>query len=244
MNKSLPLYIALGFVIAMIVIYIITSATPPAYNSDDSVPYIIYERQYQVTLFFLIFSAVATISSIALYLKQRSVNEIIYRQAITDELTQIHNRRSIFVILKQEIERSKRHDRALSIVCFDIDHFKKINDTFGHQVGDKVLTLVTALASDALRSEDSIGRIGGEEYLIVLPETNVESALLVAERLRLVIAQYDYSDIAENLAVTISLGVTQYEGEGDRLEALYQRSDDALYSAKDGGRNQVKSFSS
>lgn len=241
MKKSLPLYISIGFVVAMVVVFVITSASPPVLPDDDSVPYIIYERQYQVTLFFLIFSAVTTISSVALYLKQRSVNEIIYRQAITDELTQIHNRRSIFAILKQEMERAKRHNRPLSIVCFDIDHFKKINDTYGHQIGDRVLTLVTAIASEALRSEDSIGRIGGEEYLVILPETDIASAKLAAERLRRIIAQYDYSDIDAKINVTVSLGVTQYLGAEDRLEDAYQRTDDALYSAKADGRNQVKS---
>lgn len=241
MQSNRLFYTAIGAAGTVLMLYMISIAGPSQVSSGVDVPYTVYEQQYRVTLFFLILSAVLTICSIALYVKQKRVNEIIYQQAITDELTQIHNRRSIFTILKKEMERARRHSRSLSIVSFDIDHFKKINDTHGHQVGDRVLTLVTQLAAESLRSEDDIGRIGGEEYMAVLPDTGIDAAFNVAERLRNVIADHDYSTIHPDLTVTISLGVTEYLGEDDKQESIYLRSDEALYAAKSSGRNQTHS---
>lgn len=234
------------FFLAGILLATIVASSIGSYSSDvevmsDTVPYEAYNHLSNLTLFFLALAVVATVCSFALYWKQKTVNQIIHQQSITDELTQIHNRRSIFSILKQEMERAKRHSRPLAVICIDIDFFKNVNDTYGHQAGDVVLTQVTAICSNALRTEDHVGRIGGEEYLAILPDTDIETGYLAAERVRLAVEAHDFAAVHPDLSVTISIGLTEFSGPEDRREDLYNRADVALYDAKSSGRNQVKS---
>jgi len=166
-----------------------------------------------------------------------------HSEATTDRLTGIPNRPAIIGALFTEVERSVRYRRPLSVAFADIDHFKTINDTYGHESGDAVLRGVSASLRRNLRSSDRVGRYGGEEFMVLLPETGVEDAAVLADKLRLIVASErhllpDGSDVS----VTISLGVTG--GAGDRLsvDALVREADAAMYSAKALGRDQVYAF--
>jgi diguanylate cyclase (GGDEF)-like protein/PAS domain S-box-containing protein len=159
--------------------------------------------------------------------------------ATTDELTKLMNRRSFFEQGHKEIQRNKRTGYPVSCIIFDIDYFKKVNDTYGHVAGDKVLKLLALNVKSELRNIDIFARIGGEEFAVILPETILAEAILVAERIRVkienLIIQYD-NDI--DISVTVSLGVTQLK-ELETVEDILKRSDKALYEAKNSGRNRV-----
>jgi len=161
---------------------------------------------------------------------------LLEKMAITDGLTEIHNHRYIVQKLQEEIERAKRYDHSLTVVMFDIDYFKRVNDTYGHQVGDEVLRIVSQLMKDNLRNIDSIGRYGGEEFLIILPETTLDEGFQVAERIRSKVEHGHYGK--EDLRITISGGVAEYNGESD--VALLKKADDLLYLAKENGRNRLE----
>ncbi len=182
------------------------------------------------------------------------------RLATTDELTGVHNRRSLMDIGERETQRAIRYDTALSTLMLDVDHFKKINDTWGHLTGDIVLRTVAQESMSQIRKTDTIGRytetqegaeniigrFGGEEFAILLPETSIEGALIVAERLRSSIEQMvfksaDQADgAALELQVTVSIGVSCLTPKTDGLTALLARADQALYQAKESGRNCVR----
>lgn len=154
--------------------------------------------------------------------------------AETDQLTGIANRRRVSQVLEREIDRAERTGQPLAIAIFDLDHFKQINDRFGHNVGDRVLKRVAAEASRELRHDDMLGRFGGEEFVILFPAAGTEVALNVAERVR---RRIELSDAEP--AVTISIGVAQLDlGETD--ESLLRRADEALYVAKSNGRNTLR----
>lgn len=155
--------------------------------------------------------------------------------ATIDDLTQVYNRRKLFELAHYEIDRNVRHNHSLSIIMIDIDHFKKINDIHGHQVGDKTLQLFSQTLTSVIRSTDIFGRIGGEEFAIVLPETSKQEAKEFAERIRLCIENEKFP-VIEHL--TICMGVTQYYSN-DTSSSIFSRADIALYAAKESGRNRV-----
>lgn len=166
-------------------------------------------------------------------------HEEIYRMTIVDGLTQIHNKRYLFEVMDRECTRARRHDRPLSVVMFDIDHFKKINDQFGHLAGDYALRELARLCQDRIRRDETFARYGGEEFTVVLPETPLEGALALAEDLRSRTEQHDFVFQGERIPITISLGCAQLT-EHDKLAAdLIQRADEKLYDAKHNGRNRV-----
>ncbi|MCK9453786.1 MAG: diguanylate cyclase [Sulfurimonas sp.] len=158
--------------------------------------------------------------------------------ATTDKLTGIYNRRRVDEFLQTEIEIAKRHSQELSIILIDIDHFKSVNDTYGHQRGDMVLRKTTEIISKNLRKSDIFGRWGGEEFLIICPQTNRDEAFILAQKLRDAIQGYKFEVVGEK---TISLGISQLQ-EGDTEKTLIQRADNALYSAKNSGRNRAVIF--
>lgn len=169
--------------------------------------------------------------------------------AITDPLTEIFNRRYLMSISEIEYQKAVNYNSFFSIIMLDIDHFKKINDTYGHIVGDQVLKIMTQKVQSLLRERDSLGRFGGEEFAIILPMADLKIALKIAERLRQAIADfyipiYD-SNSSSNLKIkiTISLGVTTYHIDDNKLDEMWIRTDNALYQAKAKGRNQVCSIS-
>jgi len=161
------------------------------------------------------------------------------RLANTDSLTGVNNRRSFFDIAQKELSRSKRHGYTFSMLMLDIDHFKKVNDTFGHDAGDIVLKDVVNLAVQGLRDDDTIGRLGGEEFAVLLPQTQSKEAFLVAERIRQNIEHAIIATAQGKLKVTVSVGVSSITEDYPEIETLLKEADEALYSAKNDGRNQV-----
>ena len=156
--------------------------------------------------------------------------------ASTDSLTNIYNRSKYDEIITREIGRATRYDRLLSMVIFDIDVFKKINDTYGHLAGDQVLKTLVSLTKKQMRGTDYLIRWGGDEFILILPETTIEGAKGFAERIRDLTARHKFDDI-ENL--TVSLGVSHFS-KGDTEHALFKRADEALYKAKISGGNRVE----
>ena len=162
------------------------------------------------------------------------------RLAMTDPLTGIDNRRSFMEQLQREIKRSTRQGSALSLINFDIDLFKHINDQFGHDTGDKVLISVSNLIKDRLRESDVLGRMGGEEFAILLPDCDNDEAIKLAEAFRIALSDHAIACHDKTLKITASFGVAQYEPTED-TGGLLKRADEAMYEAKKSGRNCVKS---
>lgn len=161
------------------------------------------------------------------------------RQAHIDYLTGINNRRHFMMLANNELKRDKRYHHELSLLMFDVDHFKSINDQYGHQVGDLVLQKLVIECRDNLRTEDIFGRIGGEEFAVLLPETEVKAAIEVAERLRMVTTNtFLVLENGKSLHVTISVGVTSCACIED-IDLLLSQADKALYNAKNSGRDKV-----
>jgi diguanylate cyclase (GGDEF)-like protein len=158
--------------------------------------------------------------------------------AATDELTGIANRRGILAFLDVQLRSRRRSGEPLSVVAFDVDHFKRINDVFGHDAGDRALSRVVALAGEGARNGDRMGRIGGEEFLLVLPGAREAVAVEIAERMRRLVAEASFGDIAPATRVTVSLGVAEWRC-GEAADALRQRADAALYRAKEAGRDRT-----
>jgi diguanylate cyclase (GGDEF)-like protein/PAS domain S-box-containing protein len=162
--------------------------------------------------------------------------------AHTDGLTGINNRRHLFQLAEHEYEIAVRYQQPLSVIMFDIDHFKKVNDTFGHAVGDQMLQLVTKVASAELRSADVIGRYGGEEFVIILPMTNARQAYPLAERIRLGVEAARVPTIKGDAAVTLSLGIVEtFNGmQAESIEKIINAADAVMYAAKQAGRNRTE----
>ena len=156
--------------------------------------------------------------------------------AITDTLTQLYNRIHLDLILSKSIRNSKRYGLQLAVIMIDIDKFKSVNDTYGHQVGDSVLKELAAILKKYVRESDTVGRWGGEEFLIVAPNTDLNGAVALADKLRLKIQDYNFSTIGTK---TASFGVTCFV-EGDTEDSIVDRADKALYKAKEKGRNRVE----
>lgn len=159
--------------------------------------------------------------------------------AMTDELTRLANRRQLFALADVETRAARAGGLALAVLGFDIDHFKRVNDTYGHDVGDVVLSRVAQAARSALRTSDRLGRTGGEEFIALLPRTDLATALEVAERVRQTVAAVDFEDVAPGLKATVSIGAAQLPANEAELGATLKRADEALYAAKQGGRNRV-----
>ena len=171
---------------------------------------------------------------------QRSAQAALEYLATTDSLTGIFNRRSFMAAAQQELARYRRHQRPFSIVSLDLDHFKNINDTYGHQTGDQALRAFADLVSRVGRREDTFGRVGGEEFGLLLPETGLAEALQAAERLRRHCQALDIKVDDGHLPLTFSAGVAEV-GPGDAdLDSLMRRADRALYRAKQAGRNRIE----
>ena len=156
-------------------------------------------------------------------------------------LTGAFNRRHIEEVVKREFERADRYGRPLTVAMLDADHFKRVNDSYGHQVGDDVLRELADRCRRTLRSNDVLGRYGGEEFVIVFPETGLDEARVVAERLRGAIAERPVSTGDLSLPVTVSIGLAT-SSRGQTPDSLLARADAALYAAKRGGRNLVRAL--
>ena len=186
---------------------------------------------------------------------ERAYHEEIYRLSILDGLTGVHNKRFFDEVLEREVARTMRHSGAVTLVLFDIDHFKRVNDTYGHLAGDTILVTLCKRLKPRIRREDVLARIGGEEFACLLPETSTAGALAFAEDLRDLVAREPFTCDAANICISISLGVAVFEqkdpapradegatrassSQKDALDFL-RRADEKLYEAKNGGRNRV-----
>ncbi|HWU67925.1 MAG TPA: diguanylate cyclase [Stenotrophobium sp.] len=173
-------------------------------------------------------------------LQLHEANEMLEVLATTDSLTGASNRRHFLQQAQRELERARRSGDGLTILLADIDHFKQINDCFGHEMGDRVLTDVTAKLATMLRSNDLMGRIGGEEFAILLPDTAPEQAAVAAERMRMALHEMEWGDAgAARPQVSISVGIASLGRDGDNVPALLRAADARLYAAKNAGRDQV-----
>jgi len=163
--------------------------------------------------------------------------------AAIDKLTGLYNQRMYYSILRGEIARAQRNGRPVSVLMLDIDHFKRINDNFGHIVGDRVLERLGILLRDSVRSENGVCRYGGEEFAIIVPEFEVGAASEIAERLREIIEQTTFSGgKGQSIKVTVSIGVAAFPEMASSAEELTKAADSALYAAKEGGRNRVSRY--
>jgi diguanylate cyclase (GGDEF)-like protein len=170
---------------------------------------------------------------------ERAFHETLLDQSTKDPLTGLGNRGATLAELQSRFELSRRHGRPISVIMCDLDHFKQVNDQHGHGAGDIVLAGFGERVRQNLRATDLAGRIGGEEFLLVLPETEMEGAQLLAERLRASLSDTPHLLPKGPLQVTCSLGVAQWVQEDRDAGALLGRADEALYAAKRQGRNQV-----
>lgn len=164
--------------------------------------------------------------------------EEIYRMAIIDGLTQIYNKRYFMEFLEREMARCQRYQRPLTLIMFDLDHFKRINDEHGHLAGDYVLKRLAGLVSEGIRKEECFARYGGEEFAIVLPDTDAERGATFAEKIRAKIEATHFEFEGNTIPVTLSMGVAELR-EKDIAESFIKRADDKLYEAKQTGRNRV-----
>jgi diguanylate cyclase (GGDEF)-like protein len=168
-------------------------------------------------------------------------HEEIYRLMTVDALTQVFNRRYFNEALQREFNRSRRYGRALSLILFDIDHFKRVNDTYGHLAGDNLLRQIATAVKPRLRREDVFARTGGEEFGIILPEVGLEGARTTAEKVRRIVEATPFKHERDIVPCTVSLGVAATGAEEASGEDLYKRADERLYEAKQGGRNRTSS---
>jgi len=165
--------------------------------------------------------------------------EIAEKNALTDSLTGLNNRRAFFRYGPNAFEQAKRYERPFVVIMIDLDHFKGINDTYGHKAGDAVLVSVAEVILKVVRNTDICGRLGGEEFVICLPETSLEKGVVLGQRLRKAIADLAVETTGSTLRVTASFGLAEKTDADDRIDDIIKRADDALYQAKQKGRNRV-----
>ena len=178
----------------------------------------------------------------ALALQRVKLYQEVEQSAITDSLTGAHTRRYLMERLEEEIARSKARQMSLSLLMVDVDHFKSFNDKYGHLVGDQILRSISLLIKENTREIDYIGRYGGEEFCIVLPDTDSEGGLFVAERIRKSIEESDIHAYDAKLKITVSIGISSLPKDAESALELIDKSDWALYRSKKRGRNCITSF--
>lgn len=165
-------------------------------------------------------------------------HETIFNMTITDGLTDVGNKKRLDQLVQKEIPRALRHNRDLALLMVDIDHFKDVNDTYGHLAGDSVLRDLAGILAKRLRPDDELGRYGGEEFAAILPETSLGGALKIAEDLRGLVEQHRFIVEGEQIRVTISIGAAALK-QGMDAKAFFRAADEMLYKAKNSGRNKV-----
>lgn len=170
------------------------------------------------------------------FISKKYVRDNLEITVLYDPLTKAYNRRYFAEAMAQEMERVYRNKKTFSLIMLDIDHFKKVNDTYGHDVGDYVLKEIVSVVKNNIRKYDIVSRIGGEEFTVILPDTEIDYASTLAERLRKAIECHKFGYVKR---VTVSLGVAQYEDK-DTLDTIMKRVDEALYMAKNNGRNRYE----
>ena len=169
----------------------------------------------------------------------KQAHKTLRRMAITDPLTRLYNRRHMVERADKDIRGNGAEDAGLAFMLMDVDHFKQVNDRYGHDGGDRVLSEISRLLKQALRDEDYVGRWGGEEFLAVLPNADSQQALHIAERVRRTVAEHDWHQHGLDAPVTLCIGISQHR-PGEQLGDSISRADTALYVGKRGGRNRVE----
>ncbi len=187
----------------------------------------------------LLLGALAIVALAFLVYRQFIYSRRLRELAMTDELTRLPNRRHLIAVAEAQLAHAKRDGKVFTVLAIDIDHFKRINDQFGHDAGDVVLQRVAQTCRRALRANDIIGRTGGEEFIAILPTADASIAADIAERVRVEISSVNVHDISEGLTVTVSIGLAQWLSTDRLFSMLAKRADEALYLAKTGGRNRI-----
>lgn len=193
----------------------------------------------------VLFIIIATLLAEAIFIFRPIVNKVkyfallLFEFATHDYLTKFANRRLSLELLNKFISRNKIDNKPISIMMIDIDHFKNVNDTYGHKVGDDVLVMVSKLISDSVRPTDICGRWGGEEFLVILPDTDLEGSKVIAQRILSSINEKSISLKDTEIHVTISIGLSTFKGK-ESATSFIDRADSALYLAKDNGRNRIE----
>lgn len=176
---------------------------------------------------------------------EKQYHESVYRIMTTDGLTQVYNKRFLLEVLDRELARARRRQAPLSLLMMDIDHFKSINDRWGHLAGDAVLTEFARRIGNAMEGDELLARFGGEEFALVLPDTPLEEATQIAEMLRATVAKAPVLTESLEISVTVSIGVAEYSAaDMASVPALLEAADQMLYRAKNSGRNQVQALRS
>ena len=199
------------------------------------------ERVYTLQAWFAVYQMLLIVSSTLglMWVETRLMEDDLRRSAFTDILTGLPNRRAMLVRFSEEAARAKREKQRFGVALFDIDNFKQINDTCGHYVGDAVLKHIGEALTGAKRAEDALGRIGGEEFLVILPHHEREKSITAAERLRLAVQGAQPHQDVPLPAATVSGGVAIYPEDGEDWDRLFMAADRRLYKAKNAGRNRV-----
>jgi len=174
--------------------------------------------------------------SIELMLELLQNKQALYQQSITDDLTGIPNRRYFFGCLDKEFQRAQRHQLVFCVAMIDLDHFKQVNDQFGHEEGDGVLTRFSRQFKNIIRTEDTLGRVGGEEFALIMPMTALGEARSLLERFRSMVEKISFFDARQ---ITFSAGIVEFGVKHETSEALLNQADQELYRAKQQGRNQI-----
>jgi len=193
--------------------------------------------QFASVLLFTVFAVLATLGVVWIDIEQLQADLI--RLAMFDSLTAVLNRRAFMLEYEREVSRCTREKTGLALAIFDLDHFKDVNDTYGHQVGDQVLRGVADTLRASLRGHDVLGRYGGEEFALLMPGTDVPAALAGTERARLAVGEKPIEAGPVSIPLTVSAGVAAYGVNGSDWESLLRSADAALYEAKRGGRNRT-----
>ena len=171
----------------------------------------------------------------------QEVNEKLKHLATVDALTNIYNRRYFYDVSKQYLEIAKRNEQEICVISFDLDKFKDINDTYGHQFGDTVLIEFTNIVNSFMRKSDLFGRIGGEEFSVVLQNTSIENSFIVAEKIRKKVQNFAIQNDDKKVHFTVSIGIVSLSTE-DTIDELLEKADEALYKAKENGRNRIVKY--
>ncbi|HEU5398231.1 MAG TPA: GGDEF domain-containing protein, partial [Gammaproteobacteria bacterium] len=205
-------------------------------------PHVDYDRIFALQAWFAVFQMLLVVCATLglMWVETRLMEDDLRRSAFTDILTGLPNRRAMLVRFGEEAARCARLKQKFGVALFDIDNFKQINDTCGHYVGDAVLKHIGDALSGAKRAEDALGRIGGEEFLVILPHHESDESIAAAERLRLAVVGTQPHQDVEVPAATVSGGVAIYPDDGEDWDRLFMAADRRLYRAKRGGRNRVE----
>ncbi|WP_455206944.1 GGDEF domain-containing protein [Kaarinaea lacus] len=195
-----------------------------------------WEYVYSIAIFVVISLIIPILYGRKLIAQQQALHAEISRIADEDSLTGLYNRRKINELIQHEIERSQRYNKSFSVIIMDIDHFKRVNDHYGHLAGDELLKMFAGIMLANIRHTDEVGRWGGEEFVVLCPETNMTGALSLANKIRQRIESTTFDTYGKQ---TASFGIACYK-EKDTIDSIIGHADEALYLAKNGGRNRVE----